>query len=586
MESNIQVAVRVRPKNAKEVFKTDVVQNDSERIKIIDSDKYIESVFDRVFGSDDSQEEVYSFISPMVESCDKGVSCTIMAYGQSGSGKTFTMFGEPEKLGIIPRVVSHIFQLLPSDFTILCSMIQIYNEKLYDMLQDRNFTNSLAIKQDPLFGVYIVNLTEYVIQSPEDALEIIKRGEANRAIRVTNMSQSSSRSHTICQITVESSKPNAKGNLSRAKVNLCDLAGSERLGKTGISNDEILKETTNINRSLTALGRIIYLLANKKKDYIPYRDSRLTYLLKDSLEGRTRVCFIANISPTNDTTNESIQTLKFASKAKEISLHAEANEISVADNKLIQRLQKEIRYLKDCMKISKNSENLHEKLWNLQEENQRLKEGLTPVDLDKILQENKRMKAQLQKLMEITGNSFTTVDVEEDELDKFCDRYKSAPIHRDMTPLVINPSRAIEVRIRNRNNSVEKKTTVLDKTIDQLEKEKNLFDQAILKNKRLKTLEQIHQFREKKAIEAIEKYEKTKINETEVLKKIDLKEKQYSEINIKKLREADIARNILAKAEMEKKKALQDLEKVRQRRESRSPLKCAATQQIFLPRVN
>lgn len=360
MESNIQVAVRIRPKNLRETFKSEIIQHDSQHLKIIESDKHIDSIFSKILGTSSSQEEVYDFIRPMIENCDKGISSTIMAYGQTGSGKTYTMFGNSENLGIIPRVFYSLFQILSQDYTILCSMIQLYNENIYDMLQDPNLVNPLVIRQDPLFGVYLVNLTEYVIQSPEDSLEIISKGEQNRKIRNTFLSESSSRSHMICQITIESRIPNEKGNLSRAKINLCDLAGSERLEKN--SNNIVTKETININKSLTTLGRIIHSLANKKAEHIPYRDSRLTFLLKDSLEGKTRVCFIATISPTNDSLNESISTLKFANKAKEISLQAKATEISVADNKLVERLQKEIRYLKDCMKIPKNSENLHQKL--------------------------------------------------------------------------------------------------------------------------------------------------------------------------------------------------------------------------------
>ena len=591
MESDIQVVVRVRPKNANEAFKTEIVEHDNEKIRLLDSDKHFEGTYNRILGQDASQESVFNVISSILGSCDTGISSTIMAYGQTGSGKTYTIFGDKFNSGIIPRVFSYLFSSLTQDYTILCSMIQLYNEYIYDMLQDQNLIRSLRIRQDPLFGLYLEGLTEYVIQSPEEGIEIINRGETTRAIRMTNMSQSSSRSHMICQITIESNKPNEKGNLSRAKINLCDLAGNERIGKVPGINAETMKESASINKSLSALGNVIWNLSRGENKFVPYRDSKLTYLLKESLEGNARICLIATISPISNYIYESIDTLRFANMTKRLSLHAKANEISVADNKLIQRLQKEIRYLKDCMKIPKNSEDLHHKLISLQEENDRLKETIAPtVNIDSILQENQKMKVQLKKIMEMTGGAFGVIDAEGDELDKFCDRYKSAPSQRNMTPLITqssNISKPIEVRIRQKNNSVEKRMTTIDKTFEQHEKDKGLLDQINLRNKRIKTLEQIEQFREMKAKIALEKYEQTKLNESELMKKMEnAKEKQYSELNIKRFREIDTAKKILAKAEEEKEKAFQDLAKIRMRRDSRSPLRSAATQQIFLPKIN
>lgn len=188
-------------------------------------------------------------------------------------------------------------------------------------------------------------------------------------------------------------------------------------------------------------------------------------------------------------------------------------------------------------------------------------------------------------MMELTGNSFQALDYEEDELDKFCDRYKSAPAPRDMTPLAI--SKQIEVRIRGKDNSVERRTTRLDKTLNQLNKEKSEEEQALVRNKRIKTLEQIQQYREAKAKQAIEKYEKTKNDENELMRKLEsIKDKQYSEVCIKKLKDVENAKNSSIKAEIEKEKALQDLRKVRQRKDTRSPFRSAATQQIILPKIN
>ena len=591
MESNIQVAVRIRPKNTRETFKSEVLDFDSERIKVIDSDKYLDCSFHRILGPLATQDEVYSFVSPMIHSTSRCISSSILAYGQTGSGKTHTMFGDPSDPGLIFKVFVEVLSSFSVDYTVLFSMVQIYNERIYDMQQDPRSVIPLKLKNDPIFGVYLEGLTEYVIQSPEDSVEIIRRGENNRKVRTTYMSEQSSRSHMVCQITIEGNKPNENGNLSRAKITLCDLAGSERLDRRREINQIEMKEAININKSLTSLGRIIFQLAKKDTKFVPYRDSCLTYLLKDSLEGKSQICIIATVSPTVDTVNETISTLRFANIAKEVALNAKPNQISVADNAMVQRLQKEIKYLKDCMKISKNTEDIHQKLWNLQEENERLKEKIPPMDIEKILKENQKMKIQLQKITEMTGNTFDIVDNESDGIDKFCDRYKSAPSHRNMTPLVnssnpLNSTKQIEVRIRKNNNSVERRTTTLDKTLADLDLEKTAVHEIAQRNKRIKTLQQIEQFRETKAKLAMEKYEQLKLSENETLRKSETgRENQYSEVNIKKLREIENAKKSAAKAEAEKDKALQDLAKIRQRRDSRSPFRAAATQQLYLPKI-
>ncbi|OMJ77439.1 hypothetical protein SteCoe_22957 [Stentor coeruleus] len=589
METSVQVAVRVRPKNSREtMLYENVITCENDSVKIIDSEKFIEKSFHKVFGPESSQEEVYNFIAPLVDSCDKGISSAILAYGQTGSGKTHTMFGQPQVYGIIPRIFSHLFQVISSDYTVLFSMIQVYTEQIYDMLQDSKLVSPLTIRQDPIFGIYIPNLTEYVVQSPEDGLSLILKGETNRVIRSTKLSSTSSRSHMICQITIESTRPNEKGNLSRSKMQLCDLAGSERIEKNQINN-ETMKEAININKALCTLGSVIYALKRKNMKYVPYRDSKLTYLLKESLEGNTRLYLIATLSPSSIQSSESISTLRFASAAKEISLNAKVNEISVADNKLIQRLQKEIKYLKDCMRVNKNTENLHQKLWELQQENDRLKEGMGDFDMGKILEENNKMKIQLKKIMEMTGNNFDFGEIDRDELDKFCDRFQSAQTNRNSTPLASSDlnSKQIEVRIRSKNNSVERRVTNFHRTFEQQEKDREMIDRISLNQKRLRKIEQIEQFRELRVKEAVEKYEQSKQLEMDVLKKTEAaKEKQFSEMNIKKLREIENARKVMEKAEMEKERALQDLMRIRQRKQDRSPLVSAATQQIFLPKIN
>ena len=586
MESNnIQVAVRIRPKHQREEFKADIGDFDSNTMKIVHSDKFFESSYSRVFGPLTDQQEIYEFIAPSLKQVDQGYSSTIMAYGQTGSGKTFTMFGPDSNPGLVYQSVSHIIRNLGESFTVSFSMIQIYREKIYDMLQDTKSLNQLALRQDPLFGVYISGITEYVVQTPEDILELVRRGNLNRCIRETQMSEMSSRSHCICQLNVESKTPNADGNIIRAKVHLIDLAGSERIGKTGLASNDQLHEMIAINKSLTCLGKIIYMLANKQEKFIPYRDSRLTFLLKDSLEGRTGIVFIATISPTVDTIEETIHTLKFAKNARQVTLNEKPTEFSVADNKLVQRLQREIRYLKDIMKIPKNKDSIQLKLLSLQEENEKLKLNLE-LGMEKVLEENRLMKEKLRNLAKTQ---------EFDELEQFCEKFPSIQVastttssFRQTTPNTRTiDSRLVEVRIRKNPNTVEKRTASLHKTLEQFEKEKYDNSEQVNKVKRLKTLQQIQAYRENKANEASEKFQKTLAMQDNLLKKYEgCKTQQFSEVTIKTFRDIDFAKKATAKAEAEKEKAMIDLKRIQNRKVSRSPLRNAAAQQILSRNIN
>lgn len=587
MESTIQIAVRIRPKHAKEEFKQELAEHDCNTIRLINSDKYFEGTYTQVFSTSATQEEIYAFVAPTLDKSEQGLSSSIIAYGQTGSGKTYTMFGTETSPGIVYRSGSHILRNVGKDFTVTFSMIQIYNEKIFDMLQDVKLTNPLYLRQDPIFGMYVQGLTEYVVDDPQDVNELVKRGHVNRMTRDTHLSINSSRSHCICQFSLESNSPNNEGNIKRAKVNLIDLAGSERMLNATVFKSQV-EEMKIINKSLSTLGNVISILASKNSKFVPYRDSKLTFLLKDSLQGKTGITFIATISPTIETAEESIQTLRFAKKAKEVSISPEKTEISMADNKLIQRLQKEIRYLKDCMKVPKDSETLHQKLFILQEENERLKEGLG-VNMDKILEENRQMKEKLKKMMGETTNSLVP---ETDELDKFCEKYQPIPAasttsssFRQTTPNAGRyiENRILEVRIRKNPNLVEKRTASLHKTLERIDKERLESEEIALKNKRFRTLNQIQQFRESKAKEAMEKFEKAKIIEEGLVKKLETgKLQQFSEVCIKTFRDIDEAKKISMKAELEKEKALQELNRVKQRGFSRSPLRSAATQQIFI----
>jgi len=366
-----------------------------------------------------------------------GINSTIFAYGQTGSGKTHTMFGpnweeslrtniassyqrmslpdssfyveQAEKHGIIPRTVYKLFADLfegksqqLSDFTIYCSFMQIYNEKLYDLLQDRESKHPLLVRENKYSGIYVQGLTEYVVTNMDDCLTLLFRGERNRIVRQTRLNMFSSRSHTVFQLLLENTKVDAKGNLKRAKLNLCDLAGSEKIGAEANLTGKHFEELRNINLSLTTLGKVISALSNKSF-HVPYRDSKLTRILQDSIGGNTRTCLIATIAPVQDCADETISTLSFANRAKKVKITAVANEISASDDALVKKLQQELQYLKDLLQLKRKGgmSDIHRQLLLLKQENDKLRAIHTDwSEIERLKLENKMMRLELQRTRE------------------------------------------------------------------------------------------------------------------------------------------------------------------------------------------
>ena len=431
----LKVAVRVRPPLALELGKEEVVYIEGNSIKVSDDQHLIESSYDKVFTSNVQQAEVYEFLAPVVHNVVKGFNASIFAYGQTGSGKTYTMFGSEWELnvgrrrgphsldnamshGVIPRAVQQLFQDLAVDmdrghsFTVLCSFVQIYNERVFDLLQDDSHSRPLSIREDALFGIFVEGLAEYVVQTPTDCLLLIKRGDRNRAIRATKMNAMSSRSHSIFQLKLEGEKANKKGMLKRAKLNLCDLAGSEKFDKEGEMTKPHIAEMGSINTSLTTLGKVISLLSATGSTHIPYRDSKLTRLLQDSLGGNTSTCFLATISPIVDCIDETISTLKFADRAKRVLIRVKKNAISATNDRLVVKLQREIQHLKDILQLRKQGAGglaeIQQRLWTLTMENQKLREmnqGLSSQEVERLIMENKNMKVEMQKLYDQVANA-------------------------------------------------------------------------------------------------------------------------------------------------------------------------------------
>uniref|UniRef100_A0A4W2HFJ9 Kinesin-like protein n=1 Tax=Bos indicus x Bos taurus TaxID=30522 RepID=A0A4W2HFJ9_BOBOX len=318
--------------------------------------------FQRIFDQDAKQETIFENIAkPVAESVLAGYNGTIFAYGQTGSGKTFTITGGAERYsdrGIIPRTLSYIFEQLQKDsskiYTTHISYLEIYNECGYDLLDPRHEASSLedlpkvTVLEDPDQNIHLKNLSLHQAATEEEALNLLFLGDTNRMIAETPMNQASTRSHCIFTIHLSSKEPGS-ATVRHAKLHLVDLAGSERVAKTGVGG-QLLTEAKYINLSLHYLEQVIIALSEKHRSHIPYRNSMMTSVLRDSLGGNCMTTMIATLSLEKRNIDESISTCRFAQRVALIKNEAVLNE-EIDPKLMIIRLQKEIQELKDELAI-------------------------------------------------------------------------------------------------------------------------------------------------------------------------------------------------------------------------------------------
>jgi len=336
---------RFRPQNKIEIASggEPIVEFDSEDTCRINSNEAQGAfTFDRVFNMASRQTDVFDFsIRPTVDDILNGYNGTVFAYGQTGAGKSYTMMGpdidDEEQKGIIPRIVEQIFtSILTSsgniEYTVRVSYMEIYMERIRDLLAPQN--DNLPIHEEKSRGVYVKGLLEIYVSSVQEVYEVMRRGGMARAVAATNMNQESSRSHSIFVITV-TQKNVETGSSKSGTLFLVDLAGSEKVGKTGASG-QTLEEAKKINKSLSSLGNVINALTDGKSTHIPYRDSKLTRILQESLGGNSRTTLIINCSPSSYNDQETMSTLRFGTRAKSIKNKAKVNaELSPAELKIM-----------------------------------------------------------------------------------------------------------------------------------------------------------------------------------------------------------------------------------------------------------
>ncbi|XP_038596513.1 kinesin-like protein KIF3A isoform X1 [Tachyglossus aculeatus] len=432
---NVKVVVRCRPFNEREkamCYKLSVSVDEMRgTITVHKTDSANEPpktfTFDTVFGPESKQLDVYNLTArPIIDSVLEGYNGTIFAYGQTGTGKTFTMEGVravPELRGIIPNSFAHIFGHIAkaegdTRFLVRVSYLEIYNEEVRDLL-GKDQTQRLEVKERPDVGVYIKDLSAYVVNNADDMDRIMTLGHKNRSVGATNMNEHSSRSHAIFTITIECSEKGVDGNMHvrMGKLHLVDLAGSERQAKTGATGQR-LKEATKINLSLSTLGNVISALVDGKSTHVPYRNSKLTRLLQDSLGGNSKTMMCANIGPADYNYDETISTLRYANRAKNIKNKARINEDP--KDALLRQFQKEIEELKK--KLEEGEEISGSDISGSDEEDE---EGEVGEDGEKRKKRRGKKKVSPDKMVEMQAKIDeerkaleTKLDMEEEERNK------------------------------------------------------------------------------------------------------------------------------------------------------------------------
>ncbi|CAI5758828.1 unnamed protein product [Candida verbasci] len=449
--NNIKVTVRVRPLLKREIESNNnagslISMPDSNTVILQNSktDDKKEFQFDECIWSYNKQDsnfvdnyKYYSKVGPeLLSHLFEGFNVCLLAYGQTSSGKTFTMMGNKHEPGIIPFLIKDILKQMEISVNekinseLKFSYIEIYNEQVKDLLSDSD-SKKCKIREHPITGQYVENVKEHMIENYQQFLKLLNKGNIQRSTATTSMNDKSSRSHAIITLTLkqtkfEKSDSDSIGDAEEemiSNIKLVDLAGSERLTKTKLyGQHDRVKEGSLINKSLTVLGRCINLLSSKSTNIIPYRDSILTYLLKENLSGNSKTCMIFCVSPMDY--EETNMTLNYAKEVKKIKTQAKANKVKLSNVPLDwQNLQNKDQTMIDSLKNEINL--LNEKLSNLQ-----LLQS-TPSNVTNIIEfldkesqkvkfENKYLKNQLLKKNNLIMELNNHIDFIEAEYDQLC----------------------------------------------------------------------------------------------------------------------------------------------------------------------
>uniref|UniRef100_A0A3Q3APD7 Kinesin-like protein n=1 Tax=Kryptolebias marmoratus TaxID=37003 RepID=A0A3Q3APD7_KRYMA len=405
--------------------------------------------FDSVFGWKSKQSDIYDdAVRPLVDSVLQGFNGTIFAYGQTGTGKTFTMQGvsaDPENRGVIPNSFQHIFTQISRSqnqkYLVRSSYLEIYQEDIRDLLcKDNN--KKLELKENPDYGVYVKDLSSVVTKNATEIEHVMNIGNQSRTVGFTNMNERSSRSHAIFVVTVECSEvgPDGEDHIRVGKLNMVDLAGSERQSKTGAKGIR-LKEAAKINLSLSALGNVISALVDGRSTHVPYRDSKLTRLLQDSLGGNAKTVMIATVGPSHKSFDESLATLRYASRAKKIKNKPRINEDP--KDALLREFQEEIARLKaqleergmlakERRRRRRNSKRLSKSMAAMEEDFLSEKDADVEEEhgKDRLVEEGGNPKVLTrqggsEKLKHLNRSSLEDIQWDQEAVEKIIEKYKA-----------------------------------------------------------------------------------------------------------------------------------------------------------------
>lgn len=500
LQGNIQVFCRIRPTSIKEIHNgaKNVVESLGEtELGCFDgrTNKWKSFAFDRVWGPDQGQQSIFQDVEPIALSVVDGFNACIFAYGQTGSGKTYTMEGvaENNQRGISFRTIQKVFHLLslkqqqektnsilfksaderdeaPKNFvySVEIGMLEIYNDECYDLLgasgaslaekkkeaQKAGGKASLEIRRNKEGRIEVPNLTKEKVNNIEDVFDLLAKGNKNRAVASTSLNQTSSRSHMVLWVDVTSGFEGQDGN--KGTLFLVDLAGSERVKKSEVEGDH-MKEAGHINKSLAALGNVMEAL-DRKASHIPYRDSKLTYLLQDSLGGNSRTMMIVAVTPVDIAYDESIHALQFASRVRRINIGAAQRNVTSKN------LEETVKALTDEMKtLSKQKAKTESQLNNLKKDNTRIQDKLSSLNsarkaqasdsktLDVLRKNNNEMAKRWEKEKKAKEEVAEELESSRKEMKK---------LQKSVTTLT-RKQESLEQKLEDKELALEKKTAEL-----------------------------------------------------------------------------------------------------------------------------
>ena len=457
--------------------------------------------------------DVYNRVARnIVDNVLEGYNGTIFAYGQTGTGKTFTMEGDrsvPELKGIIPNSFAHIFgHIAKADdhlkFLVRVSYLEIYNEEVRDLL-GKDQSLRLEVKERPDVGVYVKDLSVFMVNNADDMDKLMTMGNKNRSIGATQMNAHSSRSHAIFTITVECSEkgPDGQQHFRVGKLHLVDLAGSERQSKTGATGQR-LKEATKINLSLSTLGNVISALVDGKSSHVPYRNSKLTRLLQDSLGGNSKTLMFANVGPAEYNYDETLSTLRYANRAKNIKNHAKVNEDP--KDTLMKKYQQEIEELRKMLEQGTGSSDEDEDNEDNEDDNAvvLVNENGSPT------KKNKRKATSEQELGEMTAKI-------EDERKKLKEAKNMAEEEKNRIKVEVKRQEDESAKSQLEHDTLKSKLTALEKKIivggenllEKAEQQEKLLDESAKElEETIKKEEELRKVLEEKEAERLDIEEK------------------------------------------------------------------------------